>query len=272
MSSRRRRLELRPKGTEGPQFVSRARISNGRKKPLRWVDLEQSHSRLRELYAIGKILTRFGSVETTFRAVAGIVRQTLALRSAIFILDTGRSRRILIWHAHGVETSALQDAKSNARTSYGYLAGAPDAAWSKAHSGGRITALQAMDPSDSMVAILLPLAVQGRPILGALQIERQKRFDESDLMFVNAVVNALAVALDRHSLLSQQERASAPSAADGREDLLATAAHDLKNPLSVILMAISGLERSLEAPDRTAASGQVSNDQALSRADACPDS
>jgi len=146
-----------------------------------------------------------------------------------------------------------------------------------------------MDPSEQMVAILLPLAVQGGRILGALQIERQERFDESDLMFVNAVVNALAVALDRHSILErrppaadvkrpatieglliaqskrarvepvlpQQERMPARSAADGREDLLATAAHDLKNPLSVILMAISSLARSLGAPNGSAAPEQI---------------
>jgi len=99
MSSKRRRIKLRPNGTEVPQFVSRASTSNGRKEPLRWVDLKKSHSRLQELYAIGKLITRFGNVETTVRAVAGIVRQTLALRSAIFIRDTGRSRRVLIWHA-----------------------------------------------------------------------------------------------------------------------------------------------------------------------------
>src|SRR6185312_11767562 len=45
--------------------------------------------------------------------------------------------------------------------------------------------------------VVLPFAVGHGSIFGALQIEGRGRMEESDLFFVNAVVNQLAIALDR---------------------------------------------------------------------------
>jgi signal transduction histidine kinase len=45
--------------------------------------------------------------------------------------------------------------------------------------------------------IVIPLVVVHHPPFGALQLEGAQPFDEADLMFVNAIANQLAIALDR---------------------------------------------------------------------------
>jgi hypothetical protein len=65
---------------------------------------DRDGSRLKHLYEVSKLLTRFGDVEPTLFAVINVVRRALPLRSAIFILDAERSRRTIVWHADGVST------------------------------------------------------------------------------------------------------------------------------------------------------------------------
>ncbi|TMB03061.1 MAG: GAF domain-containing protein [Deltaproteobacteria bacterium] len=67
--------------------------------------------------------------------------------------------------------------------------------------------------------VLLPLVVDHRPIFGALQFETAARLSELDLVFVNAMVNQVAVALDRQAAVEakQAETEARRAAAEFRE-------------------------------------------------------
>ena len=148
-------------------------------------------------------------------SVIATVAETLDLRSAILLLDTGGSDtgghlETVVWHAPGASAAELDAAGAHARTSYDYLARSrvdrgPDDSATRA-----LPPLVASDIDEPARFILLPLLIDRRPIFGALQIEGAARLDELDLMFANAVANQLAVALARHaSIEARQARVEA---------------------------------------------------------------
>ena len=49
--------------------------------------------------------------------------------------------------------------------------------------------------------VVLPLVVEGGRTFGALQVEGDVRLDETDLLFVNTVVQQMAIALDRQGII-----------------------------------------------------------------------
>jgi PAS domain S-box-containing protein len=174
-----------------------------------WTDLgqgslERAHARLQHLYEVSKLLTRFSGIEATVLAIVEIVRRALSLRSAIFILDAESSPRTIIWHADDVDAAWLRASKARARASYAYLTGTERAS----HPELSEAAEKAEPPHgdlERLPPVLLPLAVQRRPIFGALQLESAERFDEPDVVFVNAIVNQLAVALDRYVAIESRQ-------------------------------------------------------------------
>jgi signal transduction histidine kinase len=64
--------------------------------------------------------------------------------------------------------------------------------------------------------IHLPLVVEHRPIFGALQLEGAAPFEERDLVFANAVVNQLAVAVDRQAAIIAKQTATEASEKEQR--------------------------------------------------------
>jgi PAS domain S-box-containing protein len=176
---------------------------------------------------VSKLLTRFGDVEPTLFAVIGVVREAMSLRSAIFILDAGRSRRTIIWHADGVSAAWLRASKTRARESYAYLAGAARASHpelSDAPEEGE----PAPAEHDRSPAVLLPFAVDRQPIFGALQLERAERFDELDVIFVNAIVNQLAVAIDRYLSIEARQAATERKRLDAEDRQVSAEAKQLR--------------------------------------------
>jgi hypothetical protein len=76
-------------------------------------DPEQTaHFRLQRLYEISKLLTRFDSAEKTVPAVIAVMGETLALRSAIFILQREGHPRAIVWQLDGERAHPLQEAKA----------------------------------------------------------------------------------------------------------------------------------------------------------------
>lgn len=187
--------------------------------------LEQAYSRLQHLYEVSRVLTRFGEVEATLLGILEIVREALSLRSAIFFLESERSPKTIVWHADGVNASSLQASQAHARSSYAYLVGATRAARSEA-TDATGKSWRTGEDLERAPPILLPLAVGNRGIFGALQLESTGRFEEHDVMFINAIVNLLAVALDRraaiahHQVMLEEERLGADerqASADARQ-------------------------------------------------------
>src|SRR5205807_6212496 len=71
-----------------------------------------------------------------------------------------------------------------------------------------------VERSGSTRFVLLPLVVDHRPIFGALQFETAACLNELDLVFLNAMVNQVAIALDRQAAVeAKQANAEARRAA-----------------------------------------------------------
>ncbi len=208
MSAGRRKMSRLPGAREGPAAPGPR-------------DQARAYLRLRQLYEISKLLTSFENVEETIAAIVGLVGQMLPLRSVIFILESVGPPRTIVWKADGESEEGLRAAKAHARGSYSYLVRAGvdlDAVAARTLPGPLRNDVR-IEAKDATSFVLLPLVVDHRPIFGALQFETSPRLDELDLVFVNAVVNQLAVALDRQAAIEakQADAEARRAAAEVRE-------------------------------------------------------
>src|SRR6185369_15801765 len=83
--------------------------------------LERTRRQLETLHAISKLLMRYEGLERTIPDAIAIAARTLSLRTAIFIMKTASTPRIITWLAEGETVQRLQEAKAHAQTVYGYL-------------------------------------------------------------------------------------------------------------------------------------------------------
>jgi signal transduction histidine kinase len=95
--------------------------------------------------------------------------------------------------------------------------------------------------------ICAPLIARGG-ILGAISFvttQSRKPYVEADLVVANEVARRAAIALENSKLYrdAELERAKAERAVKSRDEFVATASHDLRGPLSNIVMATTILER-----------------------------
>jgi signal transduction histidine kinase len=161
--------------------------------------LEQADLRLAQLYEISKLFVSFENVQQSFDPALGIVNETLPLRSAVLIEAEGRRTEMVVWASEGQDAEQLQAVKHNAETAYAYLAGTASRKAEVIERAGR-TRLPRQPVIEGDLAkrfIVIPLVVARRPPFGALQLEAAGPLDKSDLMFVNAIGNQLAITLDR---------------------------------------------------------------------------
>jgi len=186
---------------------SRAQIA---RRDERIADLERTRRQLETLHAISKLLMRFEGLERTIPDAIAIAARTLSLRTAIFIMKTASTPRIITWLAEGETVQRLQEAKAHAQTVYGYLV-TPGV--DLAHGAATPLELPRLagrsdeaKPDGEQSFVLLPFVVERGAIFGALQIEAARTLDEQDLFFVNAVVNQLAIGLERYA--TEQARRS----------------------------------------------------------------
>jgi signal transduction histidine kinase len=166
------------------------------RRGARIVEIERAHRRLEHLYEISKLLARFQDVERTVPAVITLVAETVPIQSAILILRMAGLPRTIVWQAEDAEEHPLQAAMAHAEASYGYLARTPDA--------------ERPEPEieSKRRFIVLPLVVARGAIFGVVQLEGDASFDEKALMFVDAVVNQLAIAVDRQAVMLAQKAAA----------------------------------------------------------------
>src|ERR1700690_2558929 len=161
---------------------------------------DRTHRRLQDLYEISKIFASCEALEQPFDPALTIVSRTLPLRSAILIeTDAGRSEMVL-WKSEGQSARQTAAAKRHAQEAYRYLIGMPAAAALELTQHEGNTLLPRPVDSDGEKDdrfIVIPLVVAQRPPFGALQFEGVQPLDKTDLVFVNAIANQLAIALDR---------------------------------------------------------------------------
>ena len=110
--------------------------------------------------------------------------------------------RALAWQARGGSPARLQAARDHAQTAYSYLVRSGiDLDALEQQQGAKTLELPRRaetEQADKKGFVILPLVIDHGAIFGALQLEASDTFDEIDLVFVNLVVNQLAIGLDRH--------------------------------------------------------------------------
>lgn len=260
-------------------------------------DLERPERRLEHMYAISKLFASFESVDQSLDPALALASKTLPLRSAILAEADEQGRiRMVVWPSEGLSTEELNAARTHVEDAYAYLVGAPSGEFSDRRERAGATKLSsaARGRSGEHVAkpfIVMPLVVAARPPFGALQVQGARPLGESDLKFINAIANQLAIALDRDRAwrrdISRREHAEqardqaeasgtraergrivaeglrdksealaeenarlyeeAQKAVRVREQILAVVSHDLRTPLTAILMTADALMQELPA-------------------------
>ncbi len=183
-------------------------------------DLKPSSSdRLDHLYRITKLLVKFENIEKTVEAILAIVSNTLPLRTAILIDETDGHAQVYVWHGDGLSEKRLLAAKNHATASFAYLTGSH----STLETISNVVHERPVDLKSEKGStgdqnfILIPLVVDRRPIFGAFQLECTTACNETDLTFVDAIANQLAIALDRHKTLQRETAARQEAEAARRE-------------------------------------------------------
>jgi signal transduction histidine kinase len=160
--------------------------------------------RLEHLYEISKLFARFETIDQTFEPALGIVSKTLPLRTAVLIeaedAEDGGQSRMVVWRSEGQSSEQQQEVKAHVEEAYRYLVGAGSTeSLDLLEHAGKTTLPRRTDAAGSLGKrlIVIPLAVPNYPPFGTLALEGARTLDEKDLMFVNAITNQLAMALDR---------------------------------------------------------------------------
>jgi PAS domain S-box-containing protein len=113
-------------------------------------------------------------------------------------------------------------------------------------------------PPDDLAAIELtlarPMVARGR-ILGRVTLSRRpgsQAFDEADAAFVNELGLRTGLALDNRQLYR-----AAQLAIQARDEFLSVASHELKTPLTSMILSLDGLERALGKVTTEAVAGRL---------------
>lgn len=121
----------------------------------------------------------------------------------------------------------------------------PEIVGSWAQSEEHLRALQEMQPRS---LIVVPILARGKA-LGVLKVALStglRAYGEEDLRLMQEVAHRAALAIDNARLYRVAERAL-----QARDSLLGVVAHDLRNPLSIILMQATALRGPHGEPDRS---------------------
>jgi K+-sensing histidine kinase KdpD len=192
-------------------------------------------SRLDHLYRISKLLLATGGdVDQTVAEVLAIISNVRPLLSAILIRETNGHAQMVFWHAEGVSAQNLRATQKNAMASYEYLSGST--CMLELDSSLVEVALETESSSKQKKnCIVIPLTVERGRTWGVLQLEGPTPFNESDLVFINAIGNQLAVALDRQKARKREVRAREQAeAAEQRMHFLADASRLLAASLNYL--------------------------------------
>jgi transcriptional regulator with GAF, ATPase, and Fis domain len=184
-------------------------------------DVEPVHSswsRLEHLYRITRLLVKFETREKTLDAILAIITNTLPLRSAILIDETAGHARVFVWNSPGVTDEQISVAKRHAVNTYAYLAGSLSTFETKTNltPGQVLNRRRAKDSRAANKFITIPLVVDRSPIFGVFQLEGTTPFNETDLIFINAIANQLSIALDRYKAWQFEMAARAEAEAGER--------------------------------------------------------
>ncbi len=216
--------------------------------------LKHLEARLRFLADVGEVVSSPGDYRGTVVAVARLAVPFLADLCVVDLLeDDGSLRRFEVAFADAKKQAELAESVRHLppgpgrRTPHERVIESGEPLLYEEIQGSALEeveqdaefarAMRAVGVKSKMV---VPLIARGR-ILGALTFaaaESDRRYSAADLAFAEEIARRAAMAMDNARLYALEQRG-----ARAREDLLAIVSHDLKNPLSSILMSVELLLR-----------------------------
>lgn len=163
------------------------------------VKLRQAHRRLGDLCEISNLFARFDNIEHTLDPALGLAARTLPVWSAVLLETEAGLSKMIVWPSEGLTGERLQAAKEHATAAHAYLVASASNGPREVQEVLGTTQLPRQTASEGAPDpfIVIPLVVAHRRPFGILQLEGAHPFDESDLMFVNAIANQLAIAMSR---------------------------------------------------------------------------
>ena len=171
--------------------------------------LARADGRVRDLYEISTILTRFDGVERTLAEVVAVTARAVPIRGAVIILDGRDGSEAHVWRTDDGAPQPSQAAVARARDAFAWFGGARPAHHRERCSSRPLPPRSDLgfgaSASDEHCFLLVPLVVKRGRVFGVFQVEGPNGLEEADVWFVNAVANQLAVAIDRQSTTDAAE-------------------------------------------------------------------
>jgi signal transduction histidine kinase len=225
---------------------------------------QEPHARLRTLMEISDLLTDYESAEETIPKVLAKFAGALPVEIAIAMIGAADA---YVWKAPQVSDRRASEALEDAGASFERLFGTPV----KGTEFEPIVRERVPRTVGDATTIMLPIAMKKEHIAGLVQVVGHG-FEVPDLLLLGSSVNQIALAERRYirtqekfslsqqkaALAEKEKRVAERAQLEAErlkalhEDLLSVVSHDLKNPLSTILinaevMVVSG---KLEEPER----------------------
>jgi PAS domain S-box-containing protein len=171
--------------------------------------------RLRHLYEISTLLTRYEGFGRTLPEVVAVAARALPIRTAVLLLGAHPSPESHAWKTDDVDEAHLSAALVRARETYAWFTDQPALSERDSAPPSILGLPRGPDGADSDPSIavesphayflVLPLLVERGRVFGVLQVEGAAPLDEADVSFVNAAANQVAVAIDRQALIDDAE-------------------------------------------------------------------
>ncbi len=180
--------------------------------------LEHAHRRLELLNEVSKVLAAFETAEQTIDHALGLVARTLSIRSAVLVVVMEGQRKMITWPSSDESREHLNAAIAHAEDAWAYFSGSgrADPQLDVQEGITSLPATIASEAGEKRRFVVIPLVVPQRPIFGSLQLEPSGALERMDVVFINAIANQLALALDR-DLAWRREIALRKRADLGRE-------------------------------------------------------
>jgi PAS domain-containing protein len=192
-------------GPSPPSLSSRGfhPLRRGTLKPWRTGELADAYHRLHQLSEVGQLLVSFESVDLSVRRVIAIVAESVPLRVGLVRELTRGLVRTITWRAAGATKVDIERSLAHLRVAHAYILGSGDAVSTGLldRHGGEARAALGHDER----FIVLPLATKLRGCFGMIQLLVEGELSEIDLVFVNTVVNQVAIALDRQAMIDANQ-------------------------------------------------------------------
>jgi len=175
---------------------------------------------------------------------------------------------MMLWRDDEVSSARVHEAREHARAGYAYLAGPAVSGCIDEESAVLLpvarTRGEERERAGDRGFVLLPLVLDGHRVFGVLQVDSAVRLDETDLMFFDALVGQLAIALDRLAVVRARQ-----AEAEGRRMLAESAAALARSAEQAQRMLSETSERLADAPDELTVHAIVAHAAVAHLADLC---